>query len=99
MQVGDVSTPTANVAQSLEHSSPENKLELLIALLGEEAHQGTTGGPPMCLTVVFVERKTRCNEVAESLRSEDISAVALHGGLGQVSVPCFWAWLCSVHFN
>jgi hypothetical protein len=47
--------------------------------------QSKSGGPPMPLTVVFVERKTRCDEVAEALRQEGIPAVALHGGLSQVS--------------
>lgn len=37
----------------------------------------------MPLTVVFVERKTRCDEVAAALCQEDIPAVALHGGLAQ----------------
>eukprot|EP00798_Chlamydomonas_sp_ICE-L_P028742 gene28742-31920_t len=83
VKVGAVSTPTANVSQSLEHSNPENKMELLCALLGEEAASSETGGPPMPLTVVFVERKLKCDEVAECLRLDGIGAVALHGGLGQ----------------
>jgi hypothetical protein len=39
VQVGTVSTPTANVAQSLEHCPEGGKLELLVALLGEEMAQ------------------------------------------------------------
>lgn len=35
VQVGAVSTPTANVAQTLEHCPEPSKLELLCALLGE----------------------------------------------------------------
>ncbi|GFH19210.1 uncharacterized protein HaLaN_16122 [Haematococcus lacustris] len=85
VKVGAVSTPTANVAQSLE-SCPDvkAKMELLIGLLSKEMELANSGGPPMCLTVVFVERKIRCDEVAEALRYEDIPAVALHGGLTQV---------------
>ncbi|KAJ9531203.1 P-loop containing nucleoside triphosphate hydrolase protein [Haematococcus lacustris] len=84
VKVGAVSTPTANVAQSLE-SCPDvkAKMELLIGLLSKEMELANSGGPPMCLTVVFVERKIRCDEVAEALRYEDIPAVALHGGLTQ----------------
>lgn len=41
------------------------------------------GGPPMPLTIVFVERKNKCDEVASSLAGEGVPAVALHGGLGQ----------------
>jgi ATP-dependent RNA helicase DDX5/DBP2 len=43
------------------------------------------GGPPMPLTIVFVERKTKCDEVAAALREDGIPANALHGGLGQVT--------------
>lgn len=44
------------------------------------------GGPPMPLTIVFVERKSRCNDVAEVLQGEGVPAVPLHGGLTQVRV-------------
>jgi superfamily II helicase len=42
------------------------------------------GGPPMPLTIVFVERKNRCDEVAQALAAEGVPAAALHGGLSQV---------------
>lgn len=85
VKIGAVSTPTANVAQTLERANGDNaKLELLVAILGEEVAAGEReGGTPMPLTVVFVERKTRCDEVAAALKQEGIPAVALHGGLGQ----------------
>ncbi|GAX84739.1 hypothetical protein CEUSTIGMA_g12161.t1 [Chlamydomonas eustigma] len=83
VKVGSVSTPTANVSQSLEHASENNKMELLVALLSEEMSASEAGGVPMPLTVVFVERKTKCDEVAAALNEEGIPAVALHGGLGQ----------------
>ena len=37
----------------------------------------------MPLTIIFVERKARCDDVAELLRTEGLSALALHGGLSQ----------------
>jgi len=83
VKVGAVSTPTANVAQTLERCAEAGKLELLCALLAEEAAGESSGGPPMPLTVVFVERKTKCDEVAAALCNDGIPAVALHGGLGQ----------------
>lgn len=43
------------------------------------------GAPPMPLTIVFVERKNRCDEVAEALNAQGVAAVPLHGGLSQVS--------------
>jgi superfamily II DNA/RNA helicase len=42
------------------------------------------GGPVMPLTIVFVERKNRCDEVAQALAAEGVPAAALHGGLSQV---------------
>lgn len=42
------------------------------------------GAPAMPLTIVFVERKNRCNEVAEALNAEGVPALPLHGGLSQV---------------
>jgi len=48
------------------------------------------GSPPMPLTIVFVERKNRCNEVAQALADEGVPAVALHGGLTQVWCGVVW---------
>ncbi len=61
-----VSVPTANVAQTLERAEEKQKAELLVALLQEEMEQATRGGPEMPLTIVFVERKTRCDEVRDA---------------------------------
>ena len=51
LQVGAVSTPTANVSQTLEHANDGSKLELLAALLSEEMSQSQSAGQPMALTV------------------------------------------------
>ena len=83
VKVGKVSVPTANVAQTLERADERQKVELLVALLQEEMEQAARGGPEMPLTIVFVERKTRCDEVAAALQAEEIPAVSLHGGLSQ----------------
>eukprot|EP00879_Flechtneria_rotunda_P008668 GHRR01009081.1.p1 GENE.GHRR01009081.1~~GHRR01009081.1.p1 ORF type:complete len:306 (+),score=125.62 GHRR01009081.1:135-920(+) len=84
VKIGRVSVPTANVSQSLERTNEGQKLELLVALLQDEMDRATKeGGPPMPLTIVFVERKNRCNEVAEALAEEGLPAAALHGGLSQ----------------
>jgi ATP-dependent RNA helicase DDX5/DBP2 len=53
-------------------------------MLAEEVAVAESGGPPMPLTVVFVERKAKCDDVAAALCQERIPAAALHGGLGQV---------------
>lgn len=82
--MGAVSTPTANVAQHVEHCNDGSKMDLLVALLSEEASAEERGGPPMPLTIVFVERKSKCDDVAAALCAEQIPAAALHGGLGQV---------------
>ncbi|KAF6260713.1 P-loop containing nucleoside triphosphate hydrolase protein [Scenedesmus sp. NREL 46B-D3] len=84
VKIGRVSVPTANVAQSLERTTEAGKLELLAAMLQDDMERSTReGGPPMPLTIVFVERKNRCDEVAQALAVEGVPAVALHGGLSQ----------------
>lgn len=83
LQVGQVSTPTANVTQALQKTSDAQKLDDVAALLLEEARQAESSGQPMPLTIIFVERKARCDDVAELLRTEGLSALALHGGLSQ----------------
>jgi len=89
VKVGAVSTPTANVAQTLEKCEGDaNKLDLLVGLLAEEMAVAQSGGPPMPLTVVFVERKAKCDDVAAALCQERIPAAALHGGLGQSEREC-----------
>jgi ATP-dependent RNA helicase DDX5/DBP2 len=83
VKVGKVSVPTANVAQTLERADERQKPELLLALLAEEMEAAARGGPEMPLTIVFVERKSRCDEVAALLQADNIPAVSLHGGLSQ----------------
>ncbi|KAF3454793.1 hypothetical protein FNV43_RR05241 [Rhamnella rubrinervis] len=83
VKVGKVSSPTANVSQILEKVSESEKIDRLLALLVEEASQAEGSGHPVPLTIVFVERKTRCDEVAEALVAQGLQAVALHGGRTQ----------------
>lgn len=54
------------------------------------------GGPPMPLTIVFVERKNRCDEVAQALQAEGVPAAALHGGLSQVTGLALSVVTCGV---
>lgn len=51
----------------------------------EMERSNQAGAPVMPLTIVFVERKNRCNEVAEALNAEGVAALPLHGGLSQVN--------------
>ncbi|XP_040993787.1 DEAD-box ATP-dependent RNA helicase 52A-like isoform X1 [Juglans microcarpa x Juglans regia] len=83
VKVGKVSSPTANVSQKLEKVPDNEKIDRLLDLLVEEATQAERSGHPLPLTIVFVERKTRCDEVAEALVAEGLHAVALHGGRSQ----------------
>uniref|UniRef100_A0A2N9J4M0 RNA helicase n=1 Tax=Fagus sylvatica TaxID=28930 RepID=A0A2N9J4M0_FAGSY len=83
VKVGNVSSPTANVSQTLNKVSESEKIDKLLALLVEEASQAERSGRPFPLTIVFVERKTRCDEVAEALVAQGLHAVALHGGRSQ----------------
>lgn len=58
-QVGQVSTPTANVLQGLQKTTEANKTDDVVMLLLEEQHQAQQNGHGMPLSVVFVERKVR----------------------------------------
>ncbi|XP_052193335.1 ATP-dependent RNA helicase DBP2-like isoform X2 [Diospyros lotus] len=83
VKVGKVSSPTANVAQILEKVPENEKIDHLLSLLVEEANHTERSSHPFPLTIVFVERKTRCDEVAEALVAEGLHAVAFHGGRSQ----------------
>ncbi|XP_068669310.1 DEAD-box ATP-dependent RNA helicase 20-like [Aristolochia californica] len=83
VKVGKVSSPTANVSQVLEKVAENEKIDRLLSLLVEEASQAERSGRALPLTIVFVERKTRCDEVAEALLAQGLHAVALHGGRSQ----------------
>eukprot|EP01018_Ginkgo_biloba_P004560 Gb_40721 [translate_table: standard] len=83
VKVGKVSSPTANVSQLLEKVSEGEKTDRLLALLVEESSQAEKTGQPLPLTIVFVERKTRCDEVTDALVAQGLRAVALHGGRSQ----------------
>ncbi|KAK9167886.1 hypothetical protein Syun_000026 [Stephania yunnanensis] len=83
VKVGKVSSPTENVLQILEKLAESEKIDRLLTLLVEEASQADRSGHLPPLTIVFVERKTRCDEVAEALVAQGLRAVALHGGRSQ----------------
>ncbi|KAH8479943.1 hypothetical protein Peur_063210 [Populus x canadensis] len=83
VKVGKVSSPTANVSQILTKVSASEKIDCLLALLVEDTSQAEKSNQSFPLTIVFVERKTMCNEVAEALVAQGLQAVALHGGRSQ----------------
>ena len=59
----------------------------------EEQQAAENNNNMMPLTIVFVERKAKCDEVASALKMANLKAAALHGGLGQV-----WAMLLHCRF-
>lgn len=83
VKVGKVSSPTANVSQSLNKVTDDEKVDHLLALLVEESSQAERAGHPSPLTIVFVERKTRCDEISDALVAQGLKAAALHGGRSQ----------------
>ncbi|KAM7260354.1 hypothetical protein ACFE04_016095 [Oxalis oulophora] len=83
VKVGQSTSPAANVVQSLEKVTDSGKIDRLLSLLVEEASRSDRTGHPFPLTIVFVERKTRCDEVAEALVAQGLHAVPLHGGRSQ----------------
>ncbi len=58
-QVGQVSTPTANVSQALQRTTEADKIPDCLALLGEEVAEAQRASYKLPLTIVFVERKKR----------------------------------------
>jgi ATP-dependent RNA helicase DDX5/DBP2 len=83
VKVGSVSAPTANVSQHIEKVADAAKLDRLCELMLEEKAEAGKLGRSVPMTVVFVERKARCDDVAELLTAEGVPAVALHGGRSQ----------------
>ncbi|KAH7837214.1 hypothetical protein Vadar_011133 [Vaccinium darrowii] len=60
------------------------QIDRLLTLLVGESTQAERSGHPFPLTIVFVERKTRSDEVAEALVAQGLHPVALHGGRSQL---------------
>ena len=83
VKVGQVSSPTANVSQALEKVPDASKVDRLTELMLEEKAEAAKVGRDIPMTVVFVERKARCDDVADLLNAEGISAASLHGGRSQ----------------
>ncbi|CAI5473054.1 unnamed protein product [Closterium sp. Yama58-4] len=83
VKVGRVSSPTQNVTQSLEKVPEKDKVDRLLQLLVEEMAAAESGQQPLPLTIVFVERKVKCDEVCEALTAQGLKAAALHGGRSQ----------------
>ena len=84
VKVGQVSTPTANVTQSLVRLQDEMaKPESLLELVAMEHNQAEQAGMDPPLTIVFVERKTRADEMEHLLHQAGLECGALHGGRSQ----------------
>ena len=83
VKVGQTSAPTANVSQHLEKVVDAEKVNRLVTTLIGEQREAQRMGHDMPMTVVFVERKNRADEIAELLNAENVSAAALHGGRTQ----------------
>ena len=83
VKVGTTSAPTANVSQHLEKVVDAEKVNRLVAMLIGEKVEAAKLGTDMPMTVVFVERKNRADEIAELLNAEGVPSAALHGGRSQ----------------
>ncbi|CAK7323483.1 unnamed protein product [Dovyalis caffra] len=75
--------PSINQIGSVVKAFIVVQIDCILALLVEVATQAERSNLPFPLTIVFVERKTRCNEVTEALVAQGLQAVALHGGRSQ----------------
>ena len=78
-----MSVPTSNVAQHLEKLVDAQKVDRLCELLLEEKSEAEKFGGTLPMTVVFVERKARADEIMTLLNEEGVAAAAFHGGRSQ----------------
>jgi len=83
VKVGTTSAPTANVSQHLEKVVDAEKVNRLVEMLIGEKVEAAKLGTDMPMTVVFVERKNRADEISELLNAEGVPSAALHGGRSQ----------------
>ena len=84
VKVGAVSRPTANVVQHLQKTTDAEKVTSLLDLMMKEKEMSErVGGSVVPMTVIFVETKNRCDEIAEALNANGLAAVRLHGGRDQ----------------
>jgi ATP-dependent RNA helicase DDX5/DBP2 len=59
------------------------KVDRLCELLLEEKAEAEKFGGALPMTIVFVERKARADEIMELLNAEGVTAAAFHGGRSQ----------------
>jgi ATP-dependent RNA helicase DDX5/DBP2 len=101
VKVGTVSAPTANVAQSLEKVPNDMaKVDRLCRLLVEEKMEAVAHGNAPPMSIVFVERKAKAEDVADMLNAEGVATASLHGGRTQgereAALRDFTRGLCSI---
>jgi ATP-dependent RNA helicase DDX5/DBP2 len=101
VKVGTVSAPTANVAQSLEKVPNDMaKVDRLCRLLVEEKMEAVAHGNAPPMSIVFVERKSKAEDVADMLNAEGVATASLHGGRTQgereAALRDFTRGLCSI---
>jgi len=84
VKVGTVSAPTSNVSQSLEKVPNDvSKIDRLCRMLIAEKQESLQHGNQAPMTIVFVDRKQKCEDVADMLNAEGVAASSLHGGRTQ----------------
>ena len=101
VKVGTVSAPTANVSQSLEKVPNGNaKIDRLCRMVVEEKMESVAHGNAPPMSIVFVERKAKADDVADMLNAEGVATASLHGGRTQgereAALRDFTRGLCSV---
>jgi len=101
VKVGTVSAPTANVSQSLEKVPNGNaKIDRLCRMVVEEKMESAAHGNAPPMSIVFVERKAKAEDVADMLNAEGVATASLHGGRTQgereAALRDFTRGLCSV---
>ncbi|XP_058219249.1 ATP-dependent RNA helicase DBP2-like [Rhododendron vialii] len=83
VQVRKASSSTTKEAQFFRVALEDEKIDQLLSFLFEEAARAERFRRPFRLTIVFVVKKMRCDEVVDTLVAQGFHAVALHGGRSQ----------------
>jgi ATP-dependent RNA helicase DDX5/DBP2 len=68
------------VIQTFEKVCDKEKIDRLLALFIDQFSQTHDINQVLPLTIVFVERKVKCDEMSNALVKQGLKATTLHGG-------------------
>lgn len=82
LTVGRVGSTSENITQSIEYVEEHDKKSVLLDVLHSDIQDAESKGS-LQLTLVFVETKRGCDDLARYLSAQNIPATAIHGDRSQ----------------